>query len=106
MSYSKTLCLQVFLCSLFLSGCTQQSDLKSFSHRKENFDFDWSFAKGDFPNANEISFDDSKWKNLDVPHDWCITDTFSKEHPTGKSGGFASGGIGWYRKSFSLNQKG
>jgi beta-galactosidase len=70
--------------------------------QKENFDFDWRFTRGDFPEAYQTDFDDSKWQQIDVPHDWAILDTFSKDNPTGNSGGFASGGVGWYRKTFRL----
>jgi hypothetical protein len=73
--------------------------------RKEKFDFDWKFSKGDFPTAAKIDFDDSQWQVLDVPHDWSILDTFSEDNPSGRPGGYASGGIGWYRKHFSLDDK-
>ncbi len=72
---------------------------------KECFDFHWTFSKGDFPDAVTADFDDSGWETIDVPHDWSINDTFSKDHPTGKPGGFASGGVGWYRKTFNLPKK-
>lgn len=85
-------------------ACSENSQ-QSSPRQKENFDFDWKFSKGDFPEAKEIDFDDSKWQQIDVPHDWSILDTFSKDNPTGKPGGFASGGVGWYRKSFELNRK-
>ena len=71
----------------------------------ENFDFDWKFSKGDFPEASQTDFDDSQWEALDVPHDWAILNTFSPDNPSGNSGGFASGGVGWYRKYFTLNSQ-
>lgn len=74
------------------------------ARQNKNFDFNWKFTKGDFPDASQKDFDDSKWIPIDVPHDWSILDTFSKENPTGNSGGFASGGVGWYRKYFLLNK--
>ncbi len=86
------------------ASCTNDNSKDSF-RQKTKFDFDWKFSKGDFPGANEIDFDDSQWQEIDVPHDWSILDSFSKNNPTGRPGGFASGGIGWYRKNFSLNRK-
>lgn len=74
------------------------------ARNRVNFDLDWKFTKGDFPEASKKDFDDSPWSAIDVPHDWSILDTFSKDHPTGNSGGFASGGVGWYRKHFSLDR--
>ncbi len=95
----------IFIISLFSTGCIDNTNSGDAPRQKEKFDFDWRFSKGDFPKASEVDFDDSKWQQIDVPHDWSILDTFSKEYPTGRPGGFASGGIGWYRKDFTLNKK-
>jgi len=90
---------------LILAFCFGCSDYNQdiASRRKEKFDFDWKFMKGDFPEAIKNDYDDSKWEQIDLPHDWAILDTFSKDNPTGKPGGFASGGVGWYRKEFTLD---
>jgi beta-galactosidase len=85
-------------------SCTDNSSGDS-PRVRENFDFDWKFTKGDFPDASQVDFDDSQWQKLDVPHDWAITDTFSPDNPSGHAGGFASGGVGWYRKYFTLASK-
>lgn len=85
-------------------SCTNNSS-NSSPRVKENFDFEWRFTKGDFSDAFQKDFDDSNWQHIDIPHDWAILDTFSKDNPTGRQGGFASGGVGWYRKKFSLNAK-
>ena len=87
--------------SVLFSHCSNSAP-DTLPRQKENFDFDWRFTKGDFPEAFQTDFDDSKWQQIDVPHDWAILDTFSKDKPTGHSGGFASGGVGWYRKTFRL----
>ena len=79
-------------------SCTDNSSGDS-PRVRENFDFDWRFTKGDFPDASQKDFDDSQWQKIDVPHDWAITDTFSPDNPSGHAGGFASGGVGWYRRS-------
>ncbi|MBT5426657.1 MAG: DUF4982 domain-containing protein [Bacteroidetes bacterium] len=83
-------------------SCVTNNNRSASLRKKENFDPSWKFSKGDFPKAIDNDFDDSQWQEIDLPHDWSILDTFSKDYPTGRSGGFASGGIGWYRKIFSL----
>ena len=37
-----------------------------------SFDRNWRFAMGDSTGADTSSFDDSKWRVVDVPHDWMI----------------------------------
>jgi beta-galactosidase len=39
----------------------------------------WKFSKGNFENAAQVNFDDSKWENVTVPHDWAIYGPFDKE---------------------------
>ena len=39
----------------------------------------WKFTKGAIKNAQDISFDDSKWETVVVPHDWAIKGPFDKE---------------------------
>lgn len=92
----------VLLISIFFLGCSP-SGQETQPRQKIKFDYNWTFTKGDFPDAKEPVFDDSQWQQINVPHDWSISDTFSKDNPSGKPGAFASGGIGWYRKSFSLD---
>lgn len=48
-----------------------------------------------------VSFDDSKWRKLDVPHDWGVEGPFRDEldNNTGK---LPWQGIGWYRKHFEV----
>lgn len=94
----------VFIISISFS-CSTDNTSSNPPRQKENFDLNWKFSKGDFPKATEIDYDDSEWQEIDIPHDWSIIDTFSKDNPTGRSGGFASGGIGWYRKNFTLSKE-
>ena len=49
-------------------------------------------------------FDDSSWRLLDVPHDWAIEGDFYVSNPSGAGGGALPGGIGWYRKHFTITQ--
>ena len=34
----------------------------------------WTFHLGEAQGAESPSFDDAKWRKLDVPHDWSIED--------------------------------
>lgn len=50
---------------------------------------------------DQVTFDDAKWRTLDLPHDWAIEGPFSMEieNETGK---LPWEGIGWYRKTFDV----
>ena len=72
-----------------------------YTRKVENFDKDWRFNLGDVINGQEINLDISKWKLLDLPHDWSIEGEFSKDNPATPGGGSLPGGIGWYRKTFT-----
>lgn len=70
-----------------------------------NFNKDWKFClnieEGLDPSAPE--FDDSGWRTLDLPHDWAIEGDFDEHNPSGTGGGALPGGIGWYRKTFTVS---
>lgn len=67
-----------------------------------SFNADWKFFLGDASGVPDDSFDDSKWRNLQLPHDWSIELPFDSTSPTGNGGGALRGGLGWYRKSFRI----
>ncbi len=46
-------------------------------------------------------FNDSAWRQVNVPHDWSSEGPFSSEFGSGN--GFAPGGVGWYRRHFRLD---
>jgi len=81
---------------------------KKKPERTALFDNDWRFYRGDAAGAEKSTFDDTQWRAVDLPHDWSIEDmpgTNSAFHPeaiSGVSGGFTTGGIGWYRKTFAV----
>jgi beta-galactosidase len=68
----------------------------------QNFDRGWRFHLGDVQGAQQPGFADAAWRKLDLPHDWSIEGAFSEQNPAGVGGGALPGGIGWYRKTFSL----
>ena len=67
-----------------------------------SFDTGWRFLKADAPGAEQPQFDDSAWRMVDVPHDWSIEGPFARTNKTGGAGAFLPGGVGWYRKEFTL----
>lgn len=72
------------------------------------FDDDWKFHRGGAQGAEKPPFDDASWRSVDLPHDWSIEDLPGTSSPfdanaiSGVSGGFTTGGTGWYRKTFRL----
>ena len=68
----------------------------------ESLDVDWKFNLGDPGGAEQTDFDDASWTPVDVPHDWSISLPFNQSSAASFGGGYLDGGIGWYRKSFSL----
>lgn len=72
------------------------------------FDPGWKFHRGGAQGAERPGFDDSGWRAVDLPHDWSIEDLpgtsspFARDAVSQVSGGFTTGGTGWYRKSFII----
>lgn len=67
-----------------------------------SFNQDWRFHLGDMPDAKDATFDDSQWRQLNLPHDWSVEGAFDEKNPAGTGGGALPGGLGWYRKTFSV----
>jgi len=67
-----------------------------------SFDSDWKFHLGEVSGAQGATFDDSAWTSLDVPHDWSIALPFNQSSTATYEGGYLDGGIGWYRKTFTI----
>jgi beta-galactosidase len=98
------------------------------SRDRQLFDFDWRFKAGEVENGQAVALDDKGWERLDLPHDFMIEGKgqaitvpggrgggrgaanlpkepegpFDPQSPGGDSNGFLNGGIGWYRKTFTL----
>jgi beta-galactosidase len=80
--------------------------------RSTNFGTAWKFAlvnaaditdpTGAFANAPDPGFDDSGWRPVDLPHDWSIELLPVQQGSTSSGTGFFQGGLGWYRKTFTL----
>ncbi len=68
---------------------------------RESFNSGWRFSHGDIKNAQEVNFNDSEWRSLDLPHDWAIEGPFTEE-VNYKGGYLPYPGVAWYRKSFKV----
>jgi len=91
-----------FVFGIFLLAC--QSPEMSVPRQRTSIDFDWYFIQEDVAGAEGIDFNDSQWRQLDVPHDWSIEGSYDEANPSGIAGAFLPAGIGWYRKSLHIEQ--
>jgi beta-galactosidase len=63
---------------------------------------------GNFTPVASISFDDSEWRRVDLPHDWAVELPFKNDpdleskgfHPLGRN--YPETSLGWYRRIFEL----
>jgi len=84
---------------LFILIVLLQSILISAQNdNKSNFNNDWQFQKGD---STSVFSKSSDWRDLELPHDWSIEGPFDSKWASGT--GFLPGGIGWYKKNFSIS---
>jgi len=67
-----------------------------------NFDDAWKFHLGEAAGSEHPALDDSAWRSLRLPHDWSIEGPYSASNASGT--GFLPGGVGWYRKTFQLDE--
>ena len=75
----------------------------SNARERLNFDKGWRFCLADSAQMSSPRYNDSKWRTLNLPHDWAIEGDFSASAPSGNSGGALPGGTGWYRKTFTID---
>ncbi len=82
--------------------CFLLVQLHAQSKTRVNFDKDWKFKLDSIQSYNEPGLSDEGWRKLNLPHDWSIEGEFNKDNPATPGGGALPGGIGWYRKSFTV----
>jgi beta-galactosidase len=99
--------MKAMIKTIFFASCILGIALSGIS-QTILFDDDWHFHRGGAQSAEMTSFDDSKWRTVDLPHDWSIEDLPGTQSPfdpdaVGQvSTGFTVGGTGWYRKTFTV----
>ena len=64
--------------------------------KKYNFNSEWKLRIGDFPKAKDAKFDDSKWKQVTLPH------AFNEDEAFKLSIEQLTDTVVWYRKSFRI----
>ncbi|NUS15558.1 MAG: DUF4982 domain-containing protein [Streptomyces sp.] len=57
---------------------------------------------GAYEGAADPGYDDSRWRAVAIPHDWSIELTPTTGDNTSGGTGFLPGGLGWYRRTFTL----
>jgi beta-galactosidase len=74
------------------------------------FDDNWKFQLGGSLGVQNPEYNDTFWRNIQLPHDWSIEDIENTRSPFDRfaigqaSTGFTRGGVGWYRKTFTIDQ--
>ena len=91
---------KIFALAILLLGAQSLS-----ARDRQSFDKDWLFVLADSAGMQKSEYADGHWHRLNLPHDWAIEGDFAPSNPSGASGGALPGGIGWYRKHFSVNPK-
>ena len=68
-----------------------------------DFNKGWKFALStDSLGPSATGFNDAGWRILNLPHDWSIEMNFAENAAATNQGGALPGGIGWYRKTFTV----
>ncbi|MGC6424231.1 MAG: sugar-binding domain-containing protein [Lentimonas sp.] len=67
----------------------------------QDFNFGWKFKLADVASSSQHDYDDSAWRELNLPHDWSVEASFNKDLEGAT--GYLPGGIGWYRKHFDVD---
>lgn len=75
-----------------------QSTLLNEGWRFLRMDAAWNI--GEQPGMKEKDFDDSRWRTVDLPHDWGVELPMSPDK--GSCQGYLPGGVAWYRKLFRV----
>ncbi len=105
-----------FLCAALGALCSL-SLLQAQVRTEQYFEKGWKFTREDNADFAKADYDDKKWQNVTIPHDWAIYGPFSinndkqevaitqdgqkeaMEH-AGRTGGLPFVGTGWYRLTF------
>jgi beta-galactosidase len=90
-----------FFLPILVFSCLSAFSQISFGD-SQKINNNWKFMLQDTPEAQNATYNDSKWQSVNVPHDWSVEGRLS---PTLAScTGFLPGGIGWYRKTLNIPQ--
>jgi beta-galactosidase len=88
----------------FLEWLDQQG-LAARRTRRAAFNEGWRFFRGEVPGGESPGFQDDRWLEVRLPHDWAIEGPFdSAQNP--HTAALPISGFGWYRKTFRLPPQG
>lgn len=76
--------------------------LNAQNKNRQSFNDKWKFKLDSVNIYDDPTSNNDDWRTLNLPHDWSIEGTFSKDNPAKPDGGALPGGIGWYTKKFSV----
>lgn len=95
---------RILCCTLSLLFCLPATFAAEPSGIRVRVDLNagWRFLLEDAPEACGVGYDDSAWRVLDLPHDWAFENGYDEQGAQAANGGYACGGVGWYRKAFDL----
>ncbi|KGL58899.1 glycoside hydrolase family 2 TIM barrel-domain containing protein [Polaribacter sp. Hel1_85] len=94
----------LFFLSFLISGYANNNTPKNDPLKRLNFDSNWKFIQQDVSGGEQINFDDTSWRTLDLPHDWSIEGEYNESNPMGAQCGYLPAGFGWYRKTITVPQ--
>lgn len=80
----------------FLLAILSAINIQASERKKYNFNSEWKLQIGDFPKAKDAKFDDSKWKQVTLPH------AFNEDEAFKLSIEQLTDTVVWYRKSFQI----
>ena len=96
--------------SFFASALLMAATLwggEGFQRNEQQLGDNWRFklesGERSFPTAPD--YNDTAWRVLSLPHDWAFENGYSRRGPQGANGGYASGGIGWYRRALNFTRE-
>jgi len=93
--------IKKILLPILLFSCIAANSQISFGNATK-INNNWKFILQDTPEAQNPTYNDTKWQSVNVPHDWSVEGRLS---PTLAScTGWLPGGIGWYRKTLNIPQ--
>jgi beta-galactosidase len=82
---------------------------------RQLFDDNWRFKAGEVVDGQKPDLAAADWEKVNLPHDYMIEGkgtahgdkpemhgSFNRNSPGGGGNGYLDGGVGWYRKTFSM----
>ena len=113
------LCMAMVLTSLNLwspaltaEAASVETEQVERGERKMKFNDNWKFKLVNKYDINDNSvqaegteYDDSQWDAVELPHDWAIYQEYENSNGVRAAQGALPGGVGWYRKSFTLSDE-